>query len=362
MKRRAWRVLAAVALASIFPAAAFAAYPSPMAYEEGANGEASVLRAEIDALRSQVHTGMSAGYEQGQPAPAAAPKGGGNCGCGDCGGNCCNPCCCTPCCRQTYCYEKGTCGCFEPCCHSSGLWASAEWLFLRYHRADGVRVGVDANEGVEFDFESTLRLTVGAVRDDGLGLRLRWWEFDHTEAAFEGGGSAMRVNTDTYDVEVFDTFCLNRNWDLEIAGGVRFLEFEETMQDIPGDAETRFNYFTGFGVLTSAELRRVIGQNGNLWLRARSAILMDDKDIFNTSGAQQELLLDVTVGITELAFGYDFVTPLQNGAYAFAGVQAEWQNWYNFSSGFEDTANNEDFAGPADVGFGGYGLRVGVAR
>jgi hypothetical protein len=96
---------------------------------------------------------------------------------------------------------------------------------------------------------------------------------------------------------------------------------------------------------------------------------MDDKDIFNLTQVgtappvtQQVRLLDVTVGMTELAFGYDFVAPLQNGAYAFAGVQAEWQNWFNFSSSFVDTANDENFGGPSDVGFGGFGIRVGVAR
>jgi hypothetical protein len=361
-------LLGVAALAAALAGAAQAQTYHVTAYDDAGSdsSEVSALKAEVSELREKLNSATHAGYES---APASACGGcessGGHCGscggCDACCGDCCGYDCCNTCCQQ-YCCEQGTCGCFEPCCHSAGVWASVEWLFFRYHRADGVRVGVDANEGVEFDFESTLRLTAGVVRDDGVGVRIRWWEFDHTQPAFEGGGSAMRVNTYTFDFELFDTFCLNRNWDLEIAGGVRCCEFEETMQDIPGDAETRFNYFTGFGVLGGAELRRVIGQQGNVWLRARSAILMDDKDVFNTSGAQQERLLDVTVGMTELAFGYDFVAPLQNGAYAFAGVQAEWQNWYNFSSGFEDTANNEDFAGPSDVGFGGFGIRVGIGR
>jgi hypothetical protein len=346
--------------AHLFAAAAFALLPSAALAQD----DITSLRSEVDALRREINTGMATGYDDRKPVPATAPAGGDashHCGCDHgCGCNtCCN--CCNTCCQQ-YCYEQGTCGCFEPCCHSSGLWASAELLWFRYHRADGVRVGVEANEQAEFDFEITPRLTAGWVRNDGLGIRARWWEFVHRQDAVEGGGSAVDVDTYTFDVELFDTFCLNRNWDLEIAGGIRTCEFDEVLLDIPGDNEVRVNNFTGFGVVTSAELRRVIGQNGNIWVRGRSAILMDDKDIFNTSGDQQELLLDVTVGMTELAIGYDYVAPLQNGAYAFVGVQAEWQNWYNFSSGFEDTANNEDFAGPADVGFGGFGVRVGVAR
>ena len=258
----------------------------------------------------------------------------------------------------------GTCGCFEPCCHSSGAWISAELLYFRYHRADGVRVGTaEPEDQVEFDFEMTPRLTAGFVGSDGLGARVRFWEFDHNAQAVEGGGSQLSVDTYTFDLEVFDTFCLNRNWDLEIAAGVRYTEFLEVMADIPGDDDLRFNSFTGFGGVVSAELRRSIGTNGVVWLRTRSAILMDDKDILNDPGqGQQVRLLDATVGMTELAFGYNLVMPMRNGSYAFAGVQAEWQNWYNFSSGFEDTEDNEDFAGPSDVGFGGFGVIAGWAR
>ena len=380
MKRRAWRVLAAVALTSIFQTAALAAHASTVAYEEGSNPEVSVLRAEIDALRSQLHSGMAVGYNNHQPpapTPATGSEGGSGapgCGCGTscgCGASCgCgNACgcgcgsCCDSCCNSC-CETGGTCGCFEPCCHCPGLWASAELMWFRYHRADGVRVGTDeVGDDAEFDFEITPRFTVGWVGEDGLGFRLRYWEFDHNADAIEDAGSRVSVDTYTFDFEVFDTFCLNRNWDLEIAAGIRYNEFLEVMADIPGDNDLRFNSFSGFGGVASVELRRLVGTNGVVWVRARSAILMDDKDILNDPGqGQQVRLLDVTVGMTELAFGYDYVTPLCDGSYAFVGVQAEWQNWYNYSSGFEDTEDNEDFAGPSDVGFGGFGIRAGVVR
>jgi hypothetical protein len=335
--------------------------------------ETSELRSDISELRSNMNATVNGGYDQGPgcgPGCGCAPA----CGCGceqHCGG--CDSCGCDTC-GGDDCgggghgdCGGGTCGCFEPCCHSSGYWASAELLFFRYHRADGVRAGVDPPENVEFDFETTPRITVGWVRDDGLGVRARYWEFDHNAAAFGPGevGTDIQVDTFTFDFEAFDTFCLNRNWNLELAAGVRYVEFLEVMHDLPPNGEgneTRLNSFSGWGGVASAELRRCIGANGNLWVRARLAILMDDKDIFNDNGGQQVRLLDATVGMTELAFGYDYVMPLCGGAYAFAGVQAEWQNWYNFSSGFEDTANTEDFAGPADVGFGGFGVRAGMAR
>jgi hypothetical protein len=357
MRWIASHVFTAVALAGLFQTGAFAQDSS----------EILSLRTEVEGLRREIATGMTAGYDQDKkPAAAPAASGGGGCGqsCG-CGNSCGCGCgtCCDSCCNSC-CQTGGTCGGFEPCCHCPGLWVSAELMWFRYHRADGVRVGVNPGEQAEFDFEITPRFTVGWVGEDGLGARVRYWEFDHNanaDPALEPG-SQVQVDTYTLDFEVFDTFCLNRNWDLELSAGIRYCDFLEQMIDADA-AEGRFNSFTGFGVVAAAELRRLVGTNGAVFMRARSAILMDDKDIFNDNGAGQQVrLTDTTVGMTELAFGYDYISPLCDGSYTFVRIQAEWQNWYNFSSGFEDTANTEDFAGPADVGFGGFGIAAGWIR
>jgi hypothetical protein len=314
--------------------------------DESSPSDRRTLRGEVTQLRQEYQTRLCGCEVPCDGCPAQSGGCGDGCGC-------------------------GTCGCFEPCCHPSGLWASAELMFFRYHRADGTREGVLANEFNEFDFETTPRITVGWVNCDGLGVRARYWEFDHNAPVagpdplvIDREPASLCVDTYTLDFEVFDTFCLNRNWDLELAAGIRYNEFLEVMSDDEGDnvIEDRLNSFSGFGIVVSAEVRRLVGCNGAVFARARASILMDDKDIFNDSGTQQVRLRDVTVGTTELAFGYDYVVPMCDGAYAFLRLQAEWQNWYNYSSGFEDTANTEDFAGPADVGFGGFGVGIGIVR
>ncbi len=146
---------------------------------------------------------------------------------------------------------------------------------------------------------------------------MRYWEFDHKS---NDDGDADRLDVDTYnwDFEIFDTFCLNRNWDLEVAGGIRYNEFREEMFD-PGDNAVRINASPAYGGLASAELRRLVGTSGAVFARVRGAILMDDKDVINAQGGtffQQVRLLDVTVGMTEMAFGYDYVVPMADGAYA----------------------------------------------
>ena len=236
-------------------------------------------------------------------------------------------------------------------------------MWFKYHRADGVRVGVGEADGedAEFDYEITPRLTLGWVRNDGLGFRIRWWEFDHDGPAIEAG-SFVSVDTYNFDFEIFDTFAVNCHWDLEIAAGIRYNDFEEFNLDAADDF--RFNQFSGYGGVASAELRRCVGTNGALFVRARASILMDDKQIFNVDDdeTQDVLLRDVTVGTTELAFGYQYTRPICSGGCYFFKVQAEWQNWYNFSSGFEDTEETEQYAGPADVGFAGFGVAAGISR
>ncbi len=359
-KPKGWSLMGAAAVAAwlaLAPAQAYEGYYVVSHSRPADSGEASEdisdLRSEISELRSTARSN-AAGYESQACGPHGCQTCGG-CGCNTCG---CDTCGCSSCCDP--CCGGGTCGCFEPCCHSSGIWAMGELLFLRYHRADGVRVGVGNGEDEEFDFDMTPRLSVGWVRSDGLGARIRYWQFDHNSND-DGDADHLDLDTYTWDLETFDTFCLNRNWDLELAAGIRYNEFREAMFD-PAVNDVRLNSFTGYGGLVSAELRRCVGTSGAVFLRARGAILMSDKDVFNTDGNQQERLFDVTIGITEFAFGYDYVMPMSGGAYAFARVQAEWQNWYNFSSGFEDTANTEEFAGPSDVGFGGYGFAIGLAR
>jgi hypothetical protein len=248
----------------------------------------------------------------------------------------------------------------------------AEALFFRYHRSDGVRVGVDVPEEVaEFDLDPTPRVTIGWIDGTGsVGVRARGWEFDHNADVFGPGEDDSSVQVDTYnlDLEGFEVFALNHGWTLEISAGVRYNHFVEQLVDVEvvvnGDppVEVRRNLFHGFGGIVGAEARRALDRYGAVWARARAGILMDDKLMFNDVGALDIRLTDVVLTQTEVAFGYDWVTPLYGGSYFFVRTTAEWQSWTNFSSNFDEIDDDETFEGHSDVGFGGFGLAVGVAR
>jgi hypothetical protein len=288
---------------------------------------------------------LAAQEKKAEPAPMPAPKA-------------------TPA-APTFHYDPACCdkGCgfgHDGCC---GIYAEAEALFLRYHRADGIRFGASADDQAEdFDFEITPRLTIG-YECDGLGVRVRWWTFDYDVNGVTEPDSSLSVDTDVTDVEVFGVIDLGCNWTLEVSGGIRFVNFDETMFDF--DDAIRQNSFDGWGGVIGAELRRSIGESCGVFARVRGAILMDDKDItlvdFDQEFIDSRTLVDSTLPMLELTLGVEYRCCLGN-CEVFARATAEWQHWYNFSTHFEDALNNDDLGGPSDVGFGGFGLSIGVRR
>jgi hypothetical protein len=274
---------------------------------------------------------------------AAAPCGDACGGCGVCD-SCCNSCCCD---------DGGLLG-------GWGLFGEAELLFLRYHRADGVRIGSDAGESGEFDFEPAYRLAAGVVAPGGLGFRTRYFEYDHAEAIENG---SLGVDTYTIDFELFEAFTLNNNWAMEISGGVRYCNFNEQMVDAP-EGDFREVGFNGAGLVTGLEARRALGGLGLLYARTRCAVVQDDKTVLNQDLGvinQNVRLIDTTGGMLELAVGSELNYALEGGAVLFARSGLEWQNWWNFSNEFDFLTSEGFFDGATDVGFGGFTFSLGMS-
>ncbi len=113
------------------------------------------------------------------------------------------------------------------------------------------------------------------------------------------------------------------------------------------------------------ELRRSIFHNSAVYARVHGAWLVGDKDIFNNNNEAENQVTRLeytTQGMLELAVGFEYRRELRNGAEVFFRAQAQWENWYNFSSSFEDTKTTEDFGGPSDVGFAGFAFSIGIRR
>jgi hypothetical protein len=273
-----------------------------------------------------------------------------------CDGGFCGPCCDTSC---------DACDvCCDPCGdgQSWGGFAEAEALFLRYHRDDGVRMGADAGEVGEFDFEPGVRYTLGVIAPGGLGFRTRFFEYDRfqgIENVAEGDG--LGIDTFNVDAEVFDSMILGDVWAAEISAGARYNEFKEQMVDA-GEFDLRTISFQGLGLVAGLELRRLVTV-GHLYARVRGAVVQGDKGILNADGGfvnQSLVLFDTTHAVTEIAWGYEMNYALPGGATLFARSGVEWQNWANFSNHFDFVTGEDFFDGASDVGFAGFTLSGGV--
>jgi hypothetical protein len=307
-------------------------------------------------------SGACLAYE-GATVSAANSYLGGDCGCASacdtCGGGCYDS-CCGSCCDS--CCDPGLLG-------GWGFFSEAELLFLRYHRADGVRIGTEADEAGEFDFEPATRFSLGTVAPGGIGARVRWFDYDHHET-IELPGNGLGVDTYTLDFELFEAFALNQNWAMEISGGVRYVNFQEAMID---SDETRLNGFNGAGLITGVEARRAVGGLGLLYARTRLAVVQDDKIVYNSDAVlgetQSVRLIDTTGGMLELAVGSEVNYALAAGPVLFARSGLEWHNWWNFSSNFATVDDaviggvdtESIFSGASDVGFGGFTFSLGMS-
>ncbi|HUG66215.1 MAG TPA: Lpg1974 family pore-forming outer membrane protein [Pirellulaceae bacterium] len=267
-------------------------------------------------------------------------------------------------------------GICDSTCGDGGFYGLAELMFMKYHRADGVRAGSFNNippattDDVSFDYNATPRLTLGYVTDSGLGVRVRYWEYDQVGTPdFPGTGVGMGVDTYNIDFEAFERVQVSDCWAFELSGGLRYNSFNETMTDpIPPGA--RLNSFDGLGGIVGLEATRSLGRWGNLYGRTRFGILHDDKTVINVAGGltQAAILRDSTVTMTEIAMGYEWNRCTRNGSLLFARAGYEWQHWDNFSSSFTPFTTTPPgnppaaFAGPSDVGFSGFVFALGLER
>lgn len=331
-----------------------------------------------------------------------------------------------------YCYDCGRRG---------GFVADFDATFLRYHRANGVGIAINqqiqypdvlvdtafavgipdtfseqfANVPLigttlgfapaEFDFDFSPRFSLGYESCDGLGVRGRYWKYNEAVvgptvlvSAFDPDGPnpnltvvpigvAASVNVETYtlDAEVYQTIELNCLTTLEVSGGLRYVEFEETLaanivagalpqtiaavagppvigaKAAPSALLNMNSTFSGYGGLLGAQLNRQMGNGLSVFGRTRGTVLMSDRESRLTAGGlvnSTTVLPDVTCGMIEVAIGAQYSFQLGN-AIATLRVGGEWQNWYNFTSELPVVGTSR-VTSPMDVGFGGYSVGAGL--
>lgn len=225
-------------------------------------------------------------------------------------------------------------------CDQSGVFFDAEVTFFRFHNNAGI------HPSSEFGFETSPRITVGYRSPEGLGTRLRWWEYDHHNQ----NGAPYAVDTYNVDLEVFEEISLGSCTSIELSAGIRYNEFDQFSVDEEVGLSPGIGWyaFDGFGAIVGIEARRSVSCNSAIYARLRQAILMDDYDVSTPFTESEEVLHDVVVGMTEIALGYE-TSLASSGCYSVNGrVGVEWQQWHNY------------LMGALDAGFAGFTAGVSV--
>lgn len=246
----------------------------------------------------------------------------------------------------------------DPVAAQSGFFTNAELNFLKYGRDAGSQVGDDVDDRVDFGFQTSPRITAGFLGCNGLGARMRYWQFDHRQSSNSNQGF-ISVRAETLDGEVFHRIRQSDLTIFELSGGVRYMEFDEILFDnslFTGD--TGRNQMNGLGGLVGAQVRRDL-LVGTISLTGRYSICFADKQMVDSNDLPFELS-DVPFSIGEVALRYEVSKQVGCGS-LLLGLGVEWQKWSNFSAGYDlgDDTPTDFRGGGIDVGFFGFGTTLG---
>jgi hypothetical protein len=259
----------------------------------------------------------------------------------------------------------GTCndGCCEsgcdPCCRPGGMIGGAEISFLKFHESQGT-TGGDLTD-LDTDFDPAYRVWAGYQGSDGLGWRVRYWEFDHhytTASIVAGNTDALDVDTYIFDVEFIDSMNLGCYWDASWYAGFRYVELDHIRSSfgVTSGALDEYSEFdnAAWGLTLGGELRRSIGCGLAGFVNARGSVLYGDQTEYDELGLVDDELNNIYY-MWEAQAGVQWTRELQLGGYLFARAAAEVQYWDNF-------IGEAFFDGGDSVGFGGFSLSMGIIR
>lgn len=238
------------------------------------------------------------------------------------------------------------------------FFARLENTFVSFGQEGGVSDVVGSN--ADFDHDYTPRLEVGYVGRQGMGIRARYWSYDD-DARADGNTGEINVDTDSFDLEVFQQWQLTQNTELEGAIGVRHVDFNQNVFDT-ASSNTYEGDFDGWGVTAGLQVKRKWGI-GKVYGRSRLSALLGDHDITlrNSAGAVivESDANDNPVSQLELALGYEIARDFTWGKLN-ANLGYEWQYWTNLGLGdstFGGIGNDDVLE---DVSFKGFVIGVGA--
>jgi len=236
----------------------------------------------------------------------------------------------------------------------AGIIAGTETVFLRPYSSGGL---LDLSPA-QMNFNPSQRYWIGYQGADGLGGRIRYWEFDRGVSTPVTG---LGVEYRNLDVEMTQAVDFKR-WNLLFAGGLRYQETATDISVVAG-VPVAFNLgFDGVGLTFATQATRDLNSSGTWRMTAGarySAVYGNAKA--NIGVGLGGLGLGVTsrddlVNVLELNIGPQYRRRLSNGSYLTmgAGVEAQY-----YSNGL-DLPSVVGLG--IDTGFIGFGSSIGITR
>lgn len=243
-----------------------------------------------------------------------------------------------------------------------------------------------------YDYDLTPRVWFGLNADNGLGIRTRYWQYDHAADPFRSqptDAMAMaqvvetifpasivaipaietlvvrdELETQTLDLEATQGIDFGK-FSAVASGGVRYVMLRQSMfASVAGGAPDRSlawsRRFEGVGPVVAIELERPIGRSGLAFIGSfRGALLFGNKDLYRevVNGIDEGLPIvslhhaAEVLGIGEIQLGAEWTRTLPNGTDVLIRGTYEGQLW-------SDTGTPT----LGYLGFEGFGAQVGFAR
>lgn len=202
-----------------------------------------------------------------------------------------------------------------------GVYLSGEAVFLKPYQAEGESPG--------FDTEAGHRLVGGINGRDGLGIRVRWFEWDQFNQNNVGvPGLIERINLETIDAEVTKKFRFG-NLSGVAGAGYRYADYREFSV---GDPDQMRN---SNGLTVSLELSHMLTDYFSVFGKARASLQAARKGLDN--GAP---VLNVFFTTAEFQVGAEAnLWTFEGGGRVFVRGAAEAQSW---SGGLIGDGDSED--------------------
>jgi hypothetical protein len=261
-------------------------------------------------------------------------------------------------------------------CRCAGIVGGAEVLLLKPFLGARAPTGPVSGDVATYRYDAAQRYWLGYVREDGLGIRTRYFVYQHASnlAVANDPANANLVEAimggtrvKAFDVEATQQVAFYR-WSLLTSAGLRYAQlgettFANTIQTGINTSTTNDNRFHGLGLTAGLQGQRSLGpwESLSVYFAARGSILFGNQsqsgstvnNLNNNFIPATAFVHNDTMAIWEIACGPQWQHKTKRGLNLFVRGGLEAQLWQPGNTSNIDLGNS---------GFAGFTTAFGLTR